>query len=92
MAFHRFEPLLGVDNWKSITSESFVFNMAMGHHLQLRCHAPLFHDFKQFNIKAALSHHPFIQKKVNKVLAKGIIEPFTHGAGFILMSLLYLCA
>ena len=56
--------------------------MVLGHHLQLRYHPPLFHNFWQFNVKAAVAHHPIIQKKVNELLAKGAIEPSSGGAGF----------
>ena len=52
-----------------------------GHHLQLRFCPPLFHDFKQFNIKAATTHHPIIQKKVHELLAKDAIEPLTDDPG-----------
>ena len=70
------------DQWKSITCNSFVLNMVQGHHLQLwSCH-PLFHNFWQFNVKMATTHHPIIQKKVDELLAKGVIEPSYSGAGF----------
>ena len=52
------------------------------HSLQLRCHFVLFQSFKQFNIKAAKSHHCTLQKKVDQLLAKGAIELSTGGAGF----------
>ena len=55
--------------------------MVWGHHLQLRSHPPLFHNFQQFNVKAAAVHHPIIQKEVDELLAKGVIEP-SSGAGF----------
>ena len=41
----------------------------------------MFHNFKQFNIKAAAAHHPVIQKQVNELLAKGAIEASSGGAG-----------
>ena len=53
-----------------------------GHHHQLRCCPPLFCNFKWFNTKGALTHHPFIQKEVDELLAKGTIEPSTVGADF----------
>ena len=68
------------DQWKSITSNRFVLNKVWGHHLQLRSHPPLFHEFWHFNVKAA--HHPVIQKEVDELLAKGAIEPSSSGAGF----------
>ena len=70
------------DQWRSITSNRFVLNMVRGHHLQLRSHPPLFHDFWHFNVKAAAAHHPVIQKEVDELLAKGTIEPSSGGAGF----------
>ena len=71
-----------LDQWKSITSNRFVLNMVQGHHLQHRLHPPLFHNFHQFNIKAPAAHHSIIQKEVDDLLAKGVIEPFSGGAGF----------
>ena len=52
------------DQWRSITSNRFVLNMVQGHHLQLRSHSPLFHDFQCFNVKVAAAHLPVIQKEV----------------------------
>ena len=72
-------PLL--DQWRNITSSRFVLNVVKGHYLQLRCHPPLFCNFKWFNIKAALVHHPIFQKP-DELLATGAIEPSTGGAGF----------
>ena len=71
------------DQWRSITSNSFVFNMVWGHHLQLRSHPPSFHDFQHFNVKAAAAHHPVIQKEVDELLAKGAIEPSSGGCWFL---------
>ena len=70
------------DQWRSITSNRFVLNMVWGHHLQVKCHPPLFHDFWHFIIKVAAVHHPVIQKEVDECLAKGAIEPSLGGAGF----------
>ena len=53
-----------------------------GHHLQLRSHPPLFHDFQHFNVKATAAHHPVIQKEADELLAKGAIEPSSRGTGF----------
>ena len=47
-----------------------------GHH-QHRCCPSLFHNFRWFGIKAAVGHHPIVQKEL---LAKGTIEPSTGGA------------
>ena len=52
--------------------------MVKGHHLQLMCHPPLFHNFRWFNMKA----HPIIQDEVNELLANGAIEPATSGSSF----------
>ena len=71
-----------LDQWRSITSKGFVLNMAKGHHLQLRHHPPLFHNFIWFNIKAATGHHHVIQKELDEILAKGAIEPLTGDACF----------
>ena len=70
------------DQWRSITSNRFVLNMFWGHHLQLRSHPPLFHDFQWFNVKAAAAHHPVIEKEVDELLFKGAIEPSSGGTGF----------
>ena len=35
----------------------------------------LFYNFKWFNIKAAMAHHPITKKEVDELLAKGAIEP-----------------
>ena len=56
--------------------------MVQGHHLQLRSRPPLFCNFWHFNVKVPAAHHPFIQKEVDELLAKGAIEPSSGGAGF----------
>ena len=56
--------------------------MVKDHNLQLRAQPPLFCNFHWFIIKAALAHHPFMQKEVLKLLASGAIEPSTACAGF----------
>ena len=71
-----------LDQWRSITSNRFVLSMVWGQHLQLWSCSPLFHNFWQFNIKAATTHHPIIQKEVDELLAKGVIEPSSGCAGF----------
>ena len=68
--------------WRSITSNRFVLNMVWCHHLQLRSHPPLFHNFQCFNVKAAAAHHPVIQKELDELLAKRAIEPSSDGTGF----------
>ena len=68
--------------WRSTTSNRFVLNMVWGHHLQLRSHPPLFHDFQCFNVKVAAAHYPVIQKEVDELLAKGEKEISSGGAGF----------
>ena len=64
-----------LDDWRSISSNKFVLNMTKGHHLQLRCNCPFICIIKWFNIKAAMAHHPTIQKEMNKLLPIGVIEP-----------------
>ena len=78
------------DQWRSITSNRFVFNMVWGCHLQLRSRPPLFCDFQRFNIKVAAAHHPVIQKEVDELLAKGAIEPSQVVLVSILACLWYL--
>ena len=56
--------------------------MVWWHHPQLQSHPPLFHNFWQFNVKAATAHHPIIQKEPGELLAKGTIELSSGGAGF----------
>ena len=56
--------------------------MVKGHHLQLSYHPPLFHHFRQFNIKAALVNLAIIQKEVGELLSKGAIKLSTSDAGF----------
>ena len=68
--------------WISITSNRIVLNVIQGHQLQLWFHPPLFHNFWQFNVKAATTHHPIIEKEVDELLAKGVIEPSSGGGGF----------
>ena len=47
-------------------------------------HPPWFCNFKWFNIKAGAVHHSIIQKEVEELHAKGVIEPSSPGAGFYL--------
>ena len=56
--------------------------MVQGHQLQLKFHPPLFINFNWFIIKRAPAHHSIIQKEVDELLAKGVIEPSSGGAGF----------
>ena len=70
------------DQWRSITFNRFVLNMVWGHHLQLKSHPPLFHNFQQFSVKVAAAHHPIMQKKMDELLAEGTVEPSSGGAGF----------
>ena len=44
-----------LDQWKSKTSNRLVLNMIKCHHVLLRCHSPLCFNFRQFNIKDALT-------------------------------------
>ena len=59
----------------------FALYMVKHHHLQLGCHPPLFHNFRQLFIKATQAHNPVIQKEVDELLAKGAIEPSIGDAG-----------
>ena len=70
------------DQWRSITSNRFVLNKVQGHHLQLRYHLPLFFNFLHFSVKMAVAHHPIIQKELDELLVKGMIEPSSGVAGF----------
>ena len=57
--------------------------MVKGHHVQLRCHSLLFCDFKEFNIKVVMAHHPSIQEDMDELLVNGFIEPSAGGASFM---------
>ena len=59
-----------------------MLNVVNGHHLQLRSQLPLFCNFKWLTIKAAAAHLPIIQKEVDELLAMGVKEPSSGGAGF----------
>ena len=65
-----------------MTFNRFVLNMVKCHHLHLRCHSPLFCNYKQFDINTATAHHPVIQKEVDEILVKCAIESSTGDAGF----------
>ena len=78
------------DQWRSITSNRFMLNMVRHHHLQLRSCPPLFCNFWHFNVKAAATHHPVIEKEVDELLAKGAIEPSSGCASFYSRCLWYL--
>ena len=56
--------------------------MVQGHHLQLRSHPPWFCNFWDINVKVAAAHHPIIQKEVDELPSRGVIEPSPGGAGF----------
>ena len=53
-----------------------------GHHLQFRCCPPLFHNFRQFWLKAALAQKPIVLKEVGELVVKIAFEPSTGAAGF----------
>ena len=63
-----------LDQWRSLAFDRFVLNMIKGHHLQLRCHPLLFHNFTWFNIRVAVAHHAINQKEMDELLVKGSIE------------------
>ena len=71
-----------LDQWKSLTFDGFEPNMVKHHHLQFRCHVPLFYKSTWFNITAAMAHHPIIQKEGNELLPKGSIESWMGASGF----------
>ena len=48
----------------------------------VQSHPPLFCNFQLFIVKVAAAHHSIIQKKVDELLAKGVIKPPSGGAGF----------
>ena len=56
--------------------------MVKGHHLQFKCHPLLFCNFTKFKIKATPAYHSIIQKEVNELLTKGVIEPSTGSTYF----------
>ena len=58
--------------------------MLKGHHLHVRYCPQLFLNLKWFNINAAMTHLPIIQKEVGELSGKGAITPSTGGAGFYL--------
>ena len=60
----------------------FVLHMVWGHHLWVRYHPPLLHNFQQFNVKVAVAHYSIIEKGEDGLLAEGVIEPFSCGAHF----------
>ena len=74
--------VLFLHSWISITFNRFMLYMVQCHHLQLRCFHPLFCNVQQFNIKLPSAYHVIIQKKVDKLLTKGTIEPSSGGAVF----------
>ena len=76
------------DQWRNITSDRFVLNMVWGHHLHLWSHPPLFHNFWQFNVKVATTHHPIIQKERDELLSKGQLIHLL----VVLVSILVCCA
>ena len=73
-------PILG--HWRSTTSNRFVLHMVKSHDLQFMCHPMLFHNFKQFNMKDTTTCCPVIQKEVDELLAKDIIEASADVDGF----------
>ena len=68
--------------WRCPTFSRFVLIMVKGHHPQLMCHPPFFHNFTWFHIKDALAYHPIILKEVDGLPSKGSIEPWMGSGGF----------
>ena len=62
------------DQWRYITLNKFILNMVKAHHLQLRCHPLLFYNFRWFDIKVDLLHHPTVQKEMDELLANSTIH------------------
>ena len=60
-----------------------MHNMVKCQILQLRCYPLLFCNFTWFDSKAALAHHPIIRREVGELVAKGAIDQWMHGAGFL---------
>ena len=71
-----------LNEWRSISSNRFVLNMVWGHHFQLILYPPMFCNFQLFNVMVAATHHPIIQKEMDELLAKEVIEPSSSGAVF----------
>ena len=71
-----------IDEWKKVTTNRFILNMVKGHHLQIKTRPPLFRNFSRFDIRCKPEHRPVIQEEVDKLLAKGAIEPSPGGPGF----------
>ena len=76
-----------LDQWRRITSNGFVLNNKEGHHLQLRYHPGLLHNFRRFNIKAM----PALYSVTDELLAKGTIEPSSGEAGFHSQHIVVVC-
>ena len=74
--------------WRSITSNTVVLNIVRGHQFVLGCCHLLFFNSRWFNIKAAVTYHPIIQKDEDKLLPKGLLNPRLVVLGFTQMSLL----
>ena len=70
--------------WRSITSNGLGLIWQRFTIFSLGATLCLFHNFRWFNKKAALAHHPIIQKEVDELLAKGATESSIGGVGFYL--------
>ena len=56
--------------------------MFQGRHLHLKCHPPLFCNFKWFSFNVATPHHPVFWQEVDELLAKRATELSAEGVGF----------
>ena len=65
--------------------------MVKGYHLHPSCHPLLFHNFKQFNIKAVIAYCTIIKKELDQLLAKDAIKYSIGGAAFTQMFFVVLC-
>ena len=75
-----------LDQWKSITFYRLCLIWLKSHCLQLRCIPLLVSNFKQFDIKSSLAHHPVIQKENDGPLDYLLVNL----AYIVIMSLWYL--
>ena len=73
---------------ESIASNRFVHNMVKVHYLHFTSCPVLLCNFRWFNIKTTMAHHPIIQK-LDELLAKGGIKPSTCYDGLCLFTYHY---
>ena len=81
-----------LDQWGSNIYNRIVLNMVKSHNLWVTCNQLIFHNFKWFNIKTAMIHHPVIQKEADELLTKGATEPLVVVLAFTQMCMWFLSA